>query len=265
MKYHNERSAQPQVVFSIVTVVKNNVGGLQKTIASLNEQDFLDWELIVVVGRSADGSESEALSSAEGDPRKTVIKQDGQGIYQAMNLGLENAVGRFVWFMNSGDVFFDSGTLSYALQEISRRPAEILVGGYSYQNDGLEFSYSKRSKSLRPSEISLNRRGLCHQSVVYDAESLRRVGGYDTVYNLSADFHSVLQISIFGNVYRTDRILSKIEVGGVSQLQLDKVLSEKQRSRIVVFGKLSMNAVLGLLWTKAVKIKVAMPKSSRVP
>ena len=97
---------------SIITVNRNNVQGLQRTLKSTTEQTFANFEQIVVDGGSSDGSR-ELLS----DPAYRVsrwVSEPDRGIYHAMNKGIEMSRGRFVLFPNSGDHFIDTNSLQLA-------------------------------------------------------------------------------------------------------------------------------------------------------
>lgn len=247
-----------RAAISIVTVVKNNIRGLVRTFSSLEEQDFLNWEMIIVDGNSGDGSLELAQNLANQDSRIRLIQQTDSGIYAGMNLGLLQVKGQYVLFLNSGDILAGQQTLSNLLEILESKAPDLLVGGYSYKELGKEFVYAKRSKWISANEISLNRRGLCHQSMVYRRDTLIGVGKYDITYSLAADFNSALLIAKSGKVFRTNLVLSKIELGGISQSQIMKVLKEKQASRVAIFGFISFGAIMGTFWSLGVKTKMKL-------
>jgi glycosyltransferase involved in cell wall biosynthesis len=194
-----------------VTIVKDNKKGLARTLNSIKSQNFTNWEIVIVVGKSEDGSLQLAEDFTLNCAQSQVVQQNGSGIYDAMNLGLNCAKGEYLWFLNSGDVFANSQSLRNAHEIVSFECPDILVGGYSYTEGINTKEFAKKTKWIRPLEISLNRRGLCHQSMLYRKEALLQIGGYDCRFQLTSDFHSALQISKLGNVFRTREVLSKIE------------------------------------------------------
>jgi glycosyltransferase involved in cell wall biosynthesis len=255
MSRPNSSTSNPNVTITVITVVKDNVTGLKKTLNSLKEQEYQDWQSIIVDGRSEDGSQKLARSYVDSDARFTLFIQESSGIYDAMNLALNLANGKYLWFLNSGDVFASSMSLTKACEIATSKSPNLLIGGYSYDERKRLNIFTKSAKWISPLEISCNRRGLCHQSMLYNKETLLQLGGYDTFYTLASDFHSALRISKLGTVYRTNIVFSKIELGGISQAKLSQVLYEKQQARRSVFGKKSLQVFLGFLWTVALRIK----------
>ena len=97
------------MLFSVISINLNNKDGLRKTLDSVKSQVIKNYELIIVDGGSNDGSLS-VLDDYK-DIVDLVICQEGSGIYNAMNLGIEKASGDFIVFLNSGDVFYCESTL----------------------------------------------------------------------------------------------------------------------------------------------------------
>ena len=62
---------------SIITVVKDHAAGLIGTFESIQGQEFQEWEMIIVVGKSSDKTLETAMALKEVDTRIRVLKQDG--------------------------------------------------------------------------------------------------------------------------------------------------------------------------------------------
>ena len=86
---------------SIITVNYNDAKGLERTIKSVISQSYQDFEFIIIDGGSSDGS-LDIIKKYERHIDYWVSEPDG-GIYQGMNIGLRQAKGDYVNFMNSGD------------------------------------------------------------------------------------------------------------------------------------------------------------------
>ena len=95
--------------FSIITVVRNDLPGLEATARSLAMQKFADFEWIVIDGASTDGTQ-ESKDQLVHRPHAFVSEPD-KGLYDAMNKGLELASADWVQFLNAGDVLCASDTL----------------------------------------------------------------------------------------------------------------------------------------------------------
>ena len=100
---------------SVITVVRNDVEHIEQTLLSVLGQDYPEVEYIVIDGGSSDGT-AEVIARYADRLAYWVSEPDG-GIYPAMNKGLKHATGRWVNFMNSGDLFASSHVLSELFAE----------------------------------------------------------------------------------------------------------------------------------------------------
>ena len=110
--------------YSIITINFNNKEGLRKTIESVINQTFRDYEYIVIDGGSTDGS-IEVLKEYDKSIDYWVSEPDS-GVYQAMNKGIVKATGDYLNFMNSGDCFYDKKVLETI--ESKNMSTDIIVG-----------------------------------------------------------------------------------------------------------------------------------------
>ncbi|BBU82798.1 hypothetical protein EIMP300_41980 [Escherichia coli] len=95
------------MLLSIITVAFRNLEGIVKTHASLAhlaQADDISFEWIVVDGGSNDGTR-EYLENLNGIYNLHFVSEPDNGIYDAMNKGIEMAQGKFALFLNSGDIF----------------------------------------------------------------------------------------------------------------------------------------------------------------
>ncbi len=80
---------------SIITINYNNLEGLQKTIQSVFEQSFTDYEYIIIDGGSADGSKNLIEHSAS--RLSYWVSEKDKGIYDAMNKGISYSKGEYLF------------------------------------------------------------------------------------------------------------------------------------------------------------------------
>ena len=92
--------------FSIISINYNHSDGLRKTIQSVVNQTFTDFEYIIIDGGSEDGS-VEVIKDYS-DKITYWISERDKGIYNGMNKGIAQAKGTYINFMNSGDVFYSN-------------------------------------------------------------------------------------------------------------------------------------------------------------
>jgi glycosyltransferase involved in cell wall biosynthesis len=122
---------------SIITINYNEKEGLRKTIESVVNQTFSDFEYIVIDGNSSDGSKD--IIEEYNDKITYAVSEPDSGIYNAMNKGIRAAKGDYLLFMNSGDSFFEKDTLAKA--------EKLIDGGYGIYYGDLIY-YNKRKKKF---------------------------------------------------------------------------------------------------------------------
>ncbi|MBD2700679.1 glycosyltransferase [Spirosoma sp. BT702] len=119
------------VNLSIITINLNNVTGLKKTIESVVNQTYSSFEFIVIDGGSSDGSVQLLEQYAEHIHHP--ISESDNGIYHAMNKGIQLATGSYCLFLNSGDWLADANVVESVFSE---NPQADIVSGdiYFYDN-----------------------------------------------------------------------------------------------------------------------------------
>lgn len=242
-------------VVTIITIVKDHASGLRDTFSSLIEQEHRDWEMLIVVGDSKDSTFQIAREIANADSRIKVIEESGLGIYGAMNEGVQNANGEFSWFMNAGDKFADAHVLGTAVETIKGSDVGLVIGGYRIEGGNGKQVYSYPKKKITRFDFAFNRRGGCHQAMIFRTELVRRAGGFGTGYRLASDFDLVLTIIEMANALRVPEIFASIEPGGVADQSIFTVHREKHQIRKSHFGK-GPSILLSWAWTIAARTKI---------
>ena len=241
---------------SIISIARNNKEGLANTYRSVLAQTYKNWELILVVAPSEDRTNALSEELACSDSRIQTLAQVGLGIYSAMNQGLEKATGDYVWFLNSGDAFYDDTTLEFALEQIKLLDADLLIGGYSIFEHYDSREYLKTSKRLGIFEFAFNRRGGCHQAMLFQKKKVLEFGGFDLGFELASDFDLVMKIVKSRNSFRVNRVFACIEPGGVSDQRIHDVIREKHLIRRIHFARKSVALFVSIGWGIAVKSKI---------
>lgn len=91
---------------SIITPSYNSAHYIQKTIDSVINQTYPNWELLVIDDCSSDNSVAIIENLSELDSRIKLVKLDkNSGAAVARNTGIEHAKGRFIAFLDSDDTW----------------------------------------------------------------------------------------------------------------------------------------------------------------
>lgn len=181
------------MTFSIITVNLNDVAGLSRTIRSVVEQSFTDYEFIVIDGGSTDGS-AEVLEEWRSSISYCVSEKDS-GIYNGMDKGIRAAKGEYLCFLNSGDVFCNPDVL----REVSKGlGADVVVGRINFtdSNAVVHKDFQRRIRRMTPQNFRST--GIPHQASFIRRSLFDMFGLYDETYRISADWKFFLQSLALG-------------------------------------------------------------------
>jgi glycosyltransferase involved in cell wall biosynthesis len=118
--------------FSIVMPVYGVEAYITDAINDILNQDFEDWELIIVDDCSQDASIPVAESLLGDDPRTRIVRHDeNRGLSAARNTGMRHASGRYLWIPDPDDRY-DTDLLRMAFESLTACPTDLLLFGHSY-------------------------------------------------------------------------------------------------------------------------------------
>ena len=119
--------------FSIILPVYNVEKYIAKSITSILEQTYSDFELIIIIDGSKDKSEAIAREFENRDDRVKVYTKPNGGLSDARNYGLNFAAGEFIYFLDSDD-WIEPALLEDNLKIITEHNLDIIVFGFYQDN-----------------------------------------------------------------------------------------------------------------------------------
>ncbi|MFI5934949.1 CDP-glycerol glycerophosphotransferase family protein [Actinoplanes sp. NPDC051494] len=121
-------------LLSVVLPVYKVQGYLRQCLDSLLDQAFTDFEVVAVDDCSPDNSGEILAEYAARDPRVRVVELvENVGLGRARNVGLDHAVGEYVWFVDSDD-WLAQGALRAVADRIDGTRPDVLIVGYDRVN-----------------------------------------------------------------------------------------------------------------------------------
>ncbi|MDH8700772.1 glycosyltransferase involved in cell wall biosynthesis [Dysgonomonadaceae bacterium PH5-43] len=125
---------------SVIIPVYNVEKYLDKCIQSVLNQTFADFELLLINDGSKDGSGAICDKYAQEDSRVKVFHKENGGVSAARNLGLDNAKGEWVCFVDSDDFILEDSLniledLDKSNKDIYMFKTSILQGGVIIENE----------------------------------------------------------------------------------------------------------------------------------
>lgn len=217
-------------LLTLITVNYQNAAGLERTLRSVDRQTCQDFEHLVIDGGSRDGSVAVLQGCAK--PYRHWLSEPDGGIYPAMNKGLARARGRYVQFLNSGDLLSGDEVVArmYAALEETRYPP-ILYGNMRKVLPGGGVRVCGRLQDLG---LRTFYHGTLNHSPAYIRRSLfEKYGPYDPTLKIVSDWKWYLQAIVLGGeeaVYAPIDV-SLFEGGGISETQPE--LHAKERRQVL--------------------------------
>ena len=127
-EYHRNETTRSQRVpfFSVIIPVHNKENHIERSILSVLQQEYSDFELIIVDDASTDRSVQKIVQF--GDERIRVLRRDtpGAGGYAARNLGIAHALSEWILFLDADDEWLP-GHLTHMFLFIRQNPSAAMV------------------------------------------------------------------------------------------------------------------------------------------
>lgn len=247
---------------SIITINYNNADSLRKTLASVAAQTYRDIEHIIIDGGSTDGSVDAIMEYVTANPdrdpffKHTIkwVSEEDSGIYNAMNKGIEIALGRrvvnsfnrselvedknkvlpdYIQILNSGDILAAPDVTERIVAEIEKVEYPELLYGNMIKKDYATGKILGKSKeveySLRQYYTSTMNHDCCYiRRDVYD-----KYGLYDESLKIVSDWKWFLQAIGLGKVkpVYANVDVTIFDASGISETNLE--LRNKERRQVL--------------------------------
>jgi glycosyltransferase involved in cell wall biosynthesis len=217
-------SSQAKPLVSIITVVYNGEKYIEKTIQSVLNQTYDNIEYIIIDGGSTDGTLD--IIKKYGHAIDYWVSEKDDGIYDAMNKGLQVARGDYIAILNADD-YYERDAVALSLETIRKNQAD-----YSFAN--AKFVHAKGI--IRPifplkENYVYQEMPYPHVSAFISKKVYKTVGLFDTRFKIAGDHDMALRIHLAGfrGCY-VNALVAKLEEGGVS----NSTKSNKESLQVVL-------------------------------
>jgi len=163
------------IILSIAIATYNSDDVLNNCILSIVKQYSANIEILIIDGNSSDNT-IDIIKKYEDKIGYWVSEKDA-GIYDAMNKAINNARGKYIYFMGSDDTLVDN-SLTKLLDHLKTKPNELIV---------LPVAINSKKKLSYP-DIKLPVPIVHHQGAIFHLESLKAIGLYSYKYKVHSDF-----------------------------------------------------------------------------
>ena len=171
-------------LISIIFPIKLPDLNFEKTISSIQNQNFLNFELIILKSGEFEYFQEKLIQEINFNYK--IFIEEGKGVYSAMNLGIEKSIGEYLYFIGAGDELFDCNSLSKVANILKNENLDILMCNVITNNlvyPGSYFNVEKIYKGFMS----------CHQGIFMNRKWIIYLKGFDIKYSISADFDLILR------------------------------------------------------------------------
>jgi glycosyltransferase involved in cell wall biosynthesis len=244
-------------MISVIIVSLNTKDDFLETIKSIISQTK-KIEIIVVDGSSTDGT-IEVINRYSNFFDKIIIEKD-EGIYFAMNKGIRSASKEWVYFLNSGDIFFNNKTIENITEILQQnKEVDVVVGNSLVKRK----NYYVKSPRLNINNYRVNS-CFSHQST-FTKRYLLNLYPFDTKFKYSSDFDFYLKLfKLKKKFIYIDQLISINKDGGISDrnkievfLEFKKIIIKQNKN---FFNVLKINFIIFFNLMKQI-VKFLIPNS----
>ncbi len=176
---------------SVIMAAYNAVNYIEKSIISILEQTFKEWELIIINDCSTDHTPEIVEKYIRLDPRIILLGNE-VNINQALsrNRGISKARGKYIAIQDDDDIAFPD-RLKIQYDFLENNPAVALVASAAeiINEDEKIIGYKRSPENLDELRFRIILKNpFVHSSVMYRKELMEKVGGYNNKYFNAEDY-----------------------------------------------------------------------------
>jgi len=202
---------------SIITTCLNSEKTIIHTLNSVLSQNYKNIEHIIVDGGSTDATLD--ILEKYNNPNKKILHKKS-GLYEAMNIGINNSKGKYIGILNSDDIFNSDCTISNIVNIIKKnKNRDIFLGDVVYFKKN-NFANITRYYSSKDFNVTSMQYGLmpAHPAAFIRKSVFDKYGLYKENYKIAADFDFFFRV-LYENKVKytyTNQVVTRMRAGGIS-------------------------------------------------
>ena len=167
---------------SIILPTYNGAKRIARAIQSVQKQSLRDWELLVVIDGSTDGTFSVVSDIAKNDERIRIVNnKENQGIQKTLNNGIKKSTGVYIARIDDDDEWCDNEKLQKQFNFLESNPEYGLVGSgivlVNKNGDEIDqYLFVENDNDIRKTFLSQNH--FAHPSVMFRKSIFEKTGLY---------------------------------------------------------------------------------------
>ena len=219
-------------LISVITPTLNVASTIRKTLDSVSGQTYKQIEHIIVDGLSEDDTAKILELYIRRHKHIRLYREKDTGVYDAMNKALHYCNGDFIIFLGSDDEFYNDRILEELVAEGHFDDQEVIYGNVYVKGEagwaGPDHIYDGPFDTKK-----LLYKNICHQSIFYPANIVKKAGYYNTRYSVTADWDYNLRCWAFKPFRYVDKIIAFFKAGGASSSGGDKAFGDEKAENVI--------------------------------
>jgi glycosyltransferase involved in cell wall biosynthesis len=218
---------------SVILPTFNGEKTIRKSINSILEQTYENFELIIINDGSTDGTVD--IINSISDQRIKLLTQKNYGLPKALNTGISMAVGEYIARQDQDDISY-AHRFSQQIVLLEQNANIILVGTWARIIDNSNKKIGEHKHPITPYGIKtalLIRNPVVHSSVMFRKNVLLKSGLYDTSNNLQPpeDYELWCRLINYGDFINIPEFLVDYfhNPNGLSKLMANKIQSNMHK------------------------------------
>lgn len=202
---------------SIITATYNRENTVVRAIRSIKSQTYKNIQLIVIDGKSKDKTISKIRPFL--DDGDLLISEPDQGLYHALNKGLDVASGDIIGFMHSDDLYFDNNVISDVIRAFYDDSIDLVYGNACFFSSKDITKIKRRYKSDKLSKKNLAWGKMpAHPAMFMKRAIYQEIGYFETNYKIAGDYEFLCRLVNNLNIksVHLHRSLVRMQSGGIS-------------------------------------------------
>lgn len=220
-------------LISIIIPTLDAVDTIAECLVSISRQTYGFVEIVIVDGNSTDGT-IEIIERFQKTMPIKYYSEPAHGIYDAMNKGIEKATGSYLYFLGSDDTIYDQNVLQEIAEIIKEGNEKVIYGNVKMNGE----NQWVKDGILYGGEFDLKRlfsHNIPHQAIFYPSSLFKKIGNYNTRYNLFADHDLNIRAFAKYQFRYTDLLVANFTIGGASTRLKDEEFHKDKIKNIIQY------------------------------
>jgi glycosyltransferase involved in cell wall biosynthesis len=168
------------VFFSIIIPTYNAAKTIEACLKSVLTQNYFSFEILIIDGLSNDATIS--IIGNFSDERIKFVSEADDGVYSAMNKGIDISRGEYLYFLGSDDTLMDDKVLLSVFEACKKKENHLVYGDVLLV----------QSKQIYAGEFNVEKlmhyQNISHQAIFYRKDCFAILGNYNLKYKIAADW-----------------------------------------------------------------------------